>query len=84
MEMTDNVYDEGIVDGYHQYTIVAAEGKYSYRAVEGEQNLGGMEFKVPIADEYASNGTLMGKGQVLSLRRVNYQTTNTAITKPEL
>ena len=82
-EITENVYDDGIVDGYHQYTFVAAEGTYSYRAWEGEQFLGGMEFKVPIADEYASDGTLMGKGQVLTLKRANFVTTSEQITQPE-
>ena len=81
-EITENVYDDGIVDGYHQYTFVAQEGVYSYRAWEGEQSLGGMEFKVPIADEYASDGTLMGKGQVLTLKRVNF-TANGVLTAPE-
>ena len=82
-EITENVYDDGIVGGYHQYTLVAPEGMYSYRAWEGEQYLGGMEFKVPIADEYASDGTLMGKGQVLTLKRVNFVTTSAKITQPE-
>lgn len=82
-EITEGITDKGIVGGYHQYTLVAPEGMYSYRAWEGEQSLGGMEFKVPIADEYASDGTLMGKGQVLTLRRVNFLTTSTRITKPE-
>jgi len=82
-EITENVYDDGIVDGYHQYTFVAPEGMYSYRAWEGEQSLGGMEFKVPIADEYKDDGTLMGKGQVLTLKRVNFVTTSAKITQPE-
>ena len=82
-EITENVYDDGTVDGYHQYTFVAPEGTYSYRAWEGEQFLGGMEFKVPIADEYASDGTLMGKGQVLTLKRVNFVTTSTKITNTD-
>ena len=82
-EITEGITDKGIVDGYHQYTFVAPEGMYSYRAWEGDQSLGGMEFKVPIADEYASDGTLMGKGQVLTLRRVNFLTTSTHITDPE-
>ena len=81
-EITENVYDDGIVGGYHQYTFVAPEGTYSYRAWEGEQFLGGMEFKVPIADEYDSNGELMGKGQVLTLKRVNF-TANGVFTVPE-
>lgn len=82
-EITENVYDDGIVGGYHQYTFVAPEGTYSYRAWEGDQFLGGMEFNVPIADEYASDGTLMGKGQVLTLKRVNFVTTSGKITQPE-
>ena len=82
-EITENVYDDGVVDGYHQYTFVAPEGTYSYRAWEGEQYLGGMEFNVPIADEYNSDGELMGKGQVLTLKRVNFLTTSTHITKTE-
>lgn len=83
VEITEGVTDNGVVDGYHQYTLVAPEGTYSYRAWEGEQSLGGMEFKVPIADEYASDGTLMGKGQVLTLKRVNFVTTSAKITQPE-
>lgn len=82
-EITENVYDDGIVDGYHQYTLVAPEGVYYYRAWEGNVSLGGMEFKVPIPDEYASNGTLMGKGQILTLRRLNFVTKSEHITKPE-
>ena len=82
VEITENVYDDGIVGGYHQYTFVAPEGVYSYRAWEGNQFLGGMEFKVPIADEYESDGTLMGKGQVLTLKRVNF-TANGVLTAPE-
>lgn len=82
-EITEGITDKGIVDGYHQYTFVVPEGMYSYRAWEGEQYLGGMEFKVPIADEYASDGTLMGKGQVLTLKRVNFVTTSAKITQPE-
>ena len=81
VEITEGVTDNGVVDGYHQYTFVAPEGTYSYRAWEGEQFLGGMEFKVPIADEYASDGTLMGKGQVLTLKRVNFETGHSAITQ---
>ena len=80
-EITEGITDNGIVDGYHQYTLVAPEGLYSYRAWEGEQYLGGMEFNVPIDDEYASDGTLMGKGQVLTLKRVNFLTTNENITQ---
>ena len=80
-EITEGITDNGIVDGYHQYTFVAQEGVYSYRAWEGDQFLGGMEFKVPIADEYASDGTLMGKGQVLTLKRVNFTTGHSAITE---
>lgn len=80
-EITENVYDDGIVDGYHQYTFVAPEGLYSYRAWEGEQYLGGMEFNVPIDDEYASNGTLIGKGQILTLKRANFLTTSEHITE---
>ena len=83
VEITEGVTDNGIVGGYHQYTFVAPEGTYSYRAWEGDQSLGGMEFKVPIADEYASDGTLMGKGQVLTLKRVNFVTTSEKITQPE-
>ena len=82
-EITENVSDDGIVGGYHQYTFVAPEGIYSYRAWEGEQYLGGMEFKVPIPDEIDSSGTAMGKGQVLTLKRVNFVTTSTQITKAE-
>lgn len=80
-EITEGITDNGIVDGYQQYTLVASEGLYSYRAWEGEQYLGGMEFNVPIDDEYASDGTLMGKGQVLTLKRVNFLTTNENITQ---
>ena len=82
-EITEGITDNGIVDGYHQYTFVAEEGMYSYRAWEGDQFLGGMEFEVPIDDEYASDGTLMGKGQVLTLKRVNFLTTSEHITKTE-
>lgn len=82
-EITEGITDNGIVNGYHQYTFVAEEGMYSYRAWEGDQFLGGMEFEVPIDDEYASDGTLMGKGQVLSLKRVNFLTTSEHITKTD-
>ncbi|MBQ3500218.1 MAG: dockerin type I repeat-containing protein [Oscillospiraceae bacterium] len=82
-EITEGITDNGIVDGYHKYTFVAEEGMYSYRAWEGDQFLGGMEFEVPIDDEYASDGTLMGKGQVLTLKRVNFLTTSEHITKTE-
>ncbi|MBQ7873895.1 MAG: hypothetical protein IJ306_01850 [Oscillospiraceae bacterium] len=82
-EITEGITDNGIVNGYHQYTFVAEEGMYSYRAWEGDQFLGGMEFEVPIDDEYASDGTLMGKGQVLTLKRVNFLTTSEHITKTD-
>ncbi len=69
---TGTVVDDGTVENHHQYTIIAPKGMYSYRGMEGTQDLGGMAFKVPVDDEYASNGELMGKGQVITLKRVNY------------
>ena len=41
-EITEGITDNGIVNGYHQYTFVAEEGMYSYRAWEGDQFLGGL------------------------------------------
>ena len=80
-KLTEGVYDHGEVDGKHQYTLVLPEGIYSYRGNEGERTLGGMAFKVPVDDEYASDGTLMGKGQVITLARINYIPNDTTVIK---
>ncbi len=78
--LTTEVKDNGVVDNYHQYILTVPKGTYTYRGVDGETDLGGMTFDVPFDEEIMSDGTASGEGLKLVLRRVNYYTTNTAIT----
>ncbi|MBE6038035.1 MAG: hypothetical protein E7218_02370 [Anaerofustis stercorihominis] len=78
--LTTEVKDNGEVDGYHQYVLNVAEGTYTYRGTDGETDLGGMTFKVPLSEEIMSDGTASGEGQSMTLRQVNYYTTNANIT----
>lgn len=78
--LTTEVKDNGVVDKYHQYILTVPEGKYTYRGVDGETDLGGMTFDVPFDEEIMSDGTASGEGLKFVLRRVNYYTTNKAIT----
>ena len=78
--LTTEVTDNGVVNNYHQYILVVPKGTYTYRGVDGETNIGGMTFKVPFDEEIMSDGTASGEGLSLTLRRVNYYTTNKAIT----
>lgn len=73
------VREVGITDaGYRQYILTVPEGRYSYRAVEGDKNLGGMTFDLPVEDEIIADpsdptgGRPSGEGQILYLNRVNF------------
>ena len=76
-KITEGIYDKGVSDGVQQYIAVLPEGTYDFRGTQDGQKLGGMQFKVPVEDEYASDGTLMGKGNVVTLKRLNFYPNNT-------
>ena len=75
------IKDNGVSGKYHQYILYLNDGEYSYRAVDGEINLGGMSFTAPVDEEIMSDGSTSGKGQTLTLLRTNWYTTNKAITQ---
>ncbi len=75
--LTGAIKDNGIVGKYHQYEITAPAGIYSYRAAEGETDLGGMSFTLPLKD---SNDSVQIVNE-MTLVRVNYYTTNANITE---
>ena len=71
------VTDKGVVSDYHQYVLNVPRGRYSYRAVEGDVDLGGMTFDVPVEEEImydpdTGGGKPSGEGQVLTMVRQNY------------
>jgi len=78
--LTTEVADKGIVENYHQYVLTVPEGTYTYRGTDGDTNLGGMTFEVPFDEEILSDGTASGEGLSMTLRRMNYYTTNKAVT----
>ena len=78
---SEAVYDHGEIGSKQQYTLVLPEGKYSYRGTEGAKTLGGMAFKVPVEDEYASDGSLIDKNNVITLARINYVPKSGLITQ---
>lgn len=75
------VTDKGEVGNYHQYELTVSKGTYSYRAVDGGTNLGGMSFEVPFS-EVMADGSIKDE-QKMTLVRANFYTTNSSVTKTD-
>ncbi|MDO4477635.1 MAG: cell wall-binding repeat-containing protein [Lachnospiraceae bacterium] len=69
------VKDNGVVDGAHQYVLTVPDGTYSYRAEDGDVDLGGMSFSLPIPE----NVTTTEDNTVMKLVRVNWYTANKSV-----
>lgn len=83
-----DVADCGVVENFHRYKLYVPEGRYHYTGVDTgdlDRNLGGMSFDVPFAEEILAtgpeSGEYSGKGMTMTLLRVNFYTTNKAITE---